>query len=77
MGGPVLWRTANARMPGKESRWMADRHMTVCMPHVKLSIGVGWLEIEPVDCQTFGGASEQACMEWGASKQARLERPCR
>jgi len=77
LGGPLLWRTDTPQMPGKESRWMADSHMTVCMPQVTHSIGEGWLEVEPGHCQTFGGASKQACLEWCASKQARLERPCR
>jgi len=77
MAGPLLWRTDNPQMPDKESRWMADRHMTVCMPRVTHSIGVGWLKREPRDYQTFGGASKQACLEWRASKQALLEWPCR
>jgi len=41
MGGPLLWRTDSPQMPGKEPRWMADRHMIVCMPRVTQSIGVG------------------------------------
>jgi len=77
LGGPLLWRTNNPQMPSKEPRWMADRRITVCMPRVRHSIGVGWLKVEPEDCQTFGGASKEAWLEWRASKQARLEWPCR
>jgi len=77
MGGPLLWPTDHPRMPDKESRWMAHRHITVRMPRVTLSIGVGWLKMEPGDGQTVGGASKQVCLEWRASKRARLDWPCR
>jgi len=77
LGGPLLWRTYNPQMPFKESRSMADRRITFYMPRVRHSIGVGWLKVEPGDCQTFGGAFKQAWLEWRASKQARLEWPCR
>jgi len=77
MGRPLLWPTDHPRMPDKESRWMAHRHITVCMPRVTLSIGVGWLKLEPGDGQTVGGASKQVCLEWRASKRARLDWPCR
>jgi len=77
LGGPLLWRTYNPQMPFKEPRSMADRRITVYMPRVRHSIGVGWLKVEPGDCQTFGGAFKQAWLEWRASKQARLEWPCR
>jgi len=77
MGGPLLWPTDHPRMTDKESRWMADRHITVCMPRVTLSIGVGWLKMEPGDGQTVGGASKQVCLDWRASKRARLHWPCR
>jgi len=77
LGGPLLWPTNNPQMPFKEPRWMADHRVTVCMPRVKHFIGVGWLKVEPGNCQTFGGASKQAWLERRASKQARLEWPCR
>jgi len=77
MGGPLLWPTDHPRMPDKESRWMADRHITVCMPRVTLSIGVGWLKMEPGNGQTVGGASKQVYLQWRASKRARLDWPCR
>jgi len=78
MGRPLLWRTDNPQIvPDKEPRWMADRRITVCMPRVRHSIGVSWLKVEPGDGQTFGGTSKQAWLEWRASKQARLEWPCR
>jgi len=77
LGGPLSWPTNNPQMPFKEPRWMADHRVTVCMPRVKHFIGVGWLKVEPGNCQTFGGASKQAWLERRASKQARLEWPCR
>jgi len=70
-----LWPTDHPRMPDKDSRWMADRHVTVCMPRVTLSIGVGWLKMELEDGQTVGGASKLVCLEWRASKRAQLDCP--
>jgi len=70
LGGPLLWRTNNPQMPFKEPQWMTDRRITVCMPRVMHFIGVGWLKVEPGDCQTFEDASKQAWLEWRASKQA-------
>jgi len=75
--GTLLWPTDHPRMPHKESRWMAHRHIIVCMPRVTLSIGVGWLKIEPGDGQTVEGASKQVCLEWRAFKRSRLDWPCR
>ena len=77
LAGPLLWRTNNPQMPFTEPQWMADRRTTVCMPRVRHSIGVGWLKVEPGDCQTFGGVSKQAWLESRASKQACLEWPYR
>jgi len=47
MRGPLFWRIDNPQMPDKEPWWMADRRITVCMPRVRHSIGVGRLEVEP------------------------------
>jgi len=77
LGGPLLRRTENPQLPFKEPRWMADRRITVCMPRVTLSIGVGCLKMEPGNYQTVGGASKRVWLERPASKQARLEWPCR
>jgi len=77
MGGSLLRPTDHLRKPDKESRWTAERHITICMPRVTLSIGVGGHKMEPGDCRTVGGASKQVCLEWRASKQARLQWPCR
>jgi len=76
-GEPLLGRTHSPQMTDKEPRWMADRRITGCMPRVTHSIGVGWLKVKPGQCQTFGGASKQAWLEWRTSKQARLVWPCR